>query len=37
MERLLTSDPNTRLGSNGIEEVKNHPFFKDLDWNNFME
>ena len=26
--RLLTRDPENRLGSNGPEEIKKHPFFK---------
>lgn len=34
IKSLMDYDPNKRLGSNGIEEIKSHPFFKDLDWNN---
>ena len=26
--RLLSRDPESRLGSNGAEEIKKHPFFK---------
>ncbi len=26
--RLLSRDPENRLGSNGAEEIKKHPFFK---------
>ena len=26
--RLLSRDPESRLGSNGTEEIKKHPFFK---------
>ncbi|KAI8981739.1 kinase-like domain-containing protein [Mycotypha africana] len=29
---LLTRDPNERLGNNGSEEIKNHPFFASIDW-----
>ncbi|KAH3670410.1 hypothetical protein OGAPHI_000925 [Ogataea philodendri] len=31
--RLLNRDPKKRLGYNGVEEIKNHEFFKDIDWN----
>ncbi|WOK96924.1 LOV domain-containing protein [Canna indica] len=31
--RLLHRDPNNRLGSNqGANEVKQHPFFRDINW-----
>lgn len=36
MERLMTLDPQKRLGYNGAEEVKNHPFFKDINWDTLL-
>lgn len=29
---LLTMNPSKRLGSKSINEIKNHPFFQDIDW-----
>jgi len=33
IKRLLTLDPNERLGSGGAEEVKAHTFFAGIDWD----
>jgi serine/threonine-protein kinase RIM15 len=33
MQRLLTVDASQRLGANGAEEVKAHPFFKGIEWD----
>ncbi|KAI3976507.1 hypothetical protein MKX01_008365 [Papaver californicum] len=33
IDRLLTEDPNQRLGANGASEVKQHVFFKDINWD----
>ena len=30
----MISDSNDRLGKNGSEEIKSHPFFKGIDWDN---
>lgn len=30
---LLTEDPNHRLGANGAAEVKQHPFFRNINWD----
>lgn len=30
--KLLNRDPTERLGFNGVSEIKNHDFFKDIDW-----
>ncbi|KAJ2936111.1 hypothetical protein H1R20_g983, partial [Candolleomyces eurysporus] len=37
MVGLLQRDPTRRLGANGGEEIKRHPFFaKYIDWNLLM-
>lgn len=33
MKRLMTLDPTERLGANGAEEVKAHPFLKGIQWD----
>ncbi|KAF8897682.1 hypothetical protein BD779DRAFT_1492082 [Infundibulicybe gibba] len=30
---LLTLDPSERLGANGADEVKAHPFFQSIEWD----
>lgn len=34
IDKLLIEDPNQRLGAKGAPEVKSHPFFKDISWDN---
>jgi len=38
LEMLLQRDPSKRLGSGPMdaEEIKGHPFFKDLDWGKLL-
>ena len=31
------TDPYQRLGARGIQEIKDHPFFKGTDWKALME
>ncbi|XP_010271318.1 PREDICTED: probable serine/threonine protein kinase IREH1 isoform X2 [Nelumbo nucifera] len=33
IDRLLTEDPSQRLGAKGASEVKQHVFFKDINWD----
>ncbi|KAL2554824.1 putative serine/threonine protein kinase IREH1 [Forsythia ovata] len=33
IDQLLTEDPNQRLGARGASEVKQHPFFRDINWD----
>ncbi len=35
--RKLITDANERLGVNGVEEIKAHPFFSGIDWKNIRE
>ncbi|PWW76849.1 hypothetical protein C7212DRAFT_190564 [Tuber magnatum] len=37
MNRLMCTDPNLRLGANGAEEVKKHPWFANLNWETLLE
>ncbi|ODV65634.1 hypothetical protein HYPBUDRAFT_95857, partial [Hyphopichia burtonii NRRL Y-1933] len=32
IKKLLTLDPEERLGYNGADEIKSHPYFKEIDW-----
>lgn len=33
VKQMIQIDPKDRLGKNGVEEIKNHPWFKDVNWN----
>jgi serine/threonine kinase 38 len=35
--RRLMSDVDTRLGTNGVEEIKQHPFFEGVDWDHIRD
>eukprot|EP01090_Pellita_catalonica_P023138 TRINITY_DN930_c0_g3_i1.p1 TRINITY_DN930_c0_g3~~TRINITY_DN930_c0_g3_i1.p1 ORF type:complete len:129 (-),score=28.46 TRINITY_DN930_c0_g3_i1:46-432(-) len=37
LEQLLCEDPAQRLGSKGAQEVKDHPFFKGINWGTLLE
>ncbi|CAA7048174.1 unnamed protein product [Microthlaspi erraticum] len=37
IDRLLTEDPQQRLGARGAAEVKQHIFFKDINWDTIAE
>jgi hypothetical protein len=32
IQRLLAKDFVNRLGANGVDEIKSHPFFEGVDW-----
>ena len=34
VEKLLKKEPSERLGALNFEELKNHPYFHELDWDN---
>src|SRR3990167_979079 len=36
MKKLLTKDPNQRLGAAGISEIKNHPFLDTIVWKKLL-
>lgn len=35
--RMLEPDPELRLGANGVEEIMDHEFFADIDWEALSE
>ena len=36
IKKFITG-PENRLGRNGIDEIKKHPFFKGFDWDNILK
>ena len=36
IEKLFANNPKKRLGYKSADEVKNHPFFKDIDFNKVL-
>ena len=36
IKQLFNIDPVTRLGCNGVEEVRKHPFFKNIEWEELI-
>mmetsp|Transcript_8256 Transcript_8256/g.10223 ORF Transcript_8256/g.10223 Transcript_8256/m.10223 type:complete len:307 (-) Transcript_8256:6-926(-) len=37
IKRLLAFEPSDRLGSGGVQEIKDHPWFEGIDWDNLRE
>lgn len=33
----MVADPEVRLGRNGAEEIKKHPFFEGFNWGNLRQ
>ncbi|TPX69348.1 hypothetical protein SpCBS45565_g02581 [Spizellomyces sp. 'palustris'] len=36
LRQLLNRDPAKRLGANGADEIKRHPFFADINWSRLL-
>lgn len=37
IKSLLTLNPEERLGINGADEIKSHPYFKNINWDTLFE
>ncbi len=37
ISKLLAKEPASRIGSNSIEEIKEHPFFNDINFSMIRE
>lgn len=37
INQLLMRNPEKRLGSGGIDELKNHPWLADVDWKSIRD
>lgn len=37
ISKLLVKDPNLRLGVNGTDEIKNHPYFHGISWATLFD
>lgn len=37
INKLLTLDPNQRLGKRGVQEIKNHHFFNGIEWDKLRD
>ena len=34
---MLQRNPANRIGHNGVEEIKTHPWFKTMDWDKLLK
>jgi len=37
LEKLLERNPSKRLGANGVDEIKDHPFFSEINWDKLYK
>jgi hypothetical protein len=37
IDALLKTNPRERLGSGGVDEIKNHPFFEGINWDDVLK
>lgn len=37
ISKLLALDPDQRLGTNGVQEIQDHPFFDKINWSNLYK
>lgn len=37
LKRLLCEDPNERIGTKSVDDIKNHPFFARVNWETLLE
>ena len=35
-KKIFVANPKKRLGTNGAQEIRNHPFFSDINWNDIL-
>jgi hypothetical protein len=36
LKKLFVKDPKKRLGHNGAKEIKSHPWFEKIVWDNIQ-
>jgi serine/threonine-protein kinase RIM15 len=37
IDKLLCPDVPSRIGSNGVQEIKSHPFFNGIQWDTLLQ
>ncbi|KAM0513616.1 hypothetical protein ACHAPE_007666 [Trichoderma viride] len=37
LAKLLTREPEERLGAKGVSKITSHPFFNDIDWESLLK
>ena len=37
INKLILRKPTNRLGQNGAQDLKDHPWFKDFDWDSLFK
>lgn len=37
INKTLVRNPSNRLGANGFDEIRKHPWLKNIDWNRLLK